>query len=83
MKRYLPIRIFSIRFGYGWWWGTHFFFFGKHSTAFAILPMSSHLRSCTYKNGAAIEDGKINSWDPERQREMKEDAERKHVKISD
>ena len=51
MKKYFPIRIFSIRFGYGWWWGTYFFFFGKHTTAFAIMPMSAHHGSCTYENG--------------------------------
>ena len=76
MKKYFPIRIFSIKFGYGWWWGSYFFFFGKHSTAFAILPMCSHLHSCTYKNGKGIEDGVIHSWHPERQKEKEEDAKR-------
>lgn len=50
MKKYRPIRIFSIRFGYGWWWGKYFFFIGKHSTAFAIMPMSFHHRQCEYMN---------------------------------
>ncbi len=71
MKKYFPIRIFSIRFGYGWWWGTYFFFFGKHATAFAIMPMSAHHGSCTYENGKAIEDGTTHSWHPERQAEKK------------
>ena len=71
MKKYFPIRIFSIRFGYGWWWGTYFFFFGKHATAFAIMPMSAHHGSCTYENGKAIEDGMTHSWHPERQAEKK------------
>lgn len=72
MKKYFPIRIFSIRFGYGWWWGTYFFFFGKHATAFAIMPMSAHHGSCTYENGKAIEDGDTLSWSPERQAEKEE-----------
>ncbi|MBR1500188.1 MAG: hypothetical protein IJ615_11295 [Bacteroidaceae bacterium] len=73
MEKYLPIRIFSIRYGYGWWLGSYFFFFGKHSTAFAILPMSAHHASCTYKNGKAIDDGTIHSWSDQRQREKQED----------
>lgn len=32
MKKYFPIKIFSIKYAYGWWWGSYFFFFGKHST---------------------------------------------------
>lgn len=80
MKKYLPIRIFSIRFGYGWWWGSYFFFFGKKSTAFAIMPMSSHYNSCTYENGKGIEDGTIASWSDERQREKQEDAFREYEK---
>lgn len=72
MKKYLPIRIFSIKFGYGWWWGKYFFFIGKHSTAFAIMPMCSHLHQCEYMSGKAIEDGDTLSWSPERQREKQE-----------
>lgn len=72
MKKYLPIRIFSIKYAYGWWWGKYFFFFGKHSTAFAIIPMCNHLHQCEYMNGKAIEDGDTLSWSPERQREKQE-----------
>lgn len=69
MKKYLPIKIFSIHFGYGWWLGSYFFFFGKHSTVFAIIPMSFHHHQCEYMNGNAIDDGDIFSWSPSRQRE--------------
>lgn len=69
MKKYFPIKIFSTRFGYGWWWGSYFYFFGKHSTAFAILPMSCHYHQCEYMNGNAIDEGDILSWSPSRQRE--------------
>lgn len=77
MRKYLPIRIFSIKFGYGWWLGKYFFFVGKHATAFAIMPMYTHLRYCTYKNGKGIEDGMCYSWSVERQMEMLEDKARK------
>lgn len=73
MRKYLPIRIFSIRFGYGWWLGKYFFFIGKHATEFAIMPMSSHFHQCTYENGKGIEDGDIMSWSKERQQEKEED----------
>ena len=72
MKKYFPIKIFSITFGYGWWWGKYFFFIGKHSTAFAIMPMCNHLHQCEYMNGKAIEYGDTLSWSPERQREKQE-----------
>lgn len=72
MKKYFPIKIFSIYFAYGWWWGKYFFFFGKHSTAFGIIPMYFHLHYCTYMNGKAIEHGDTLSWSPSRQREKNE-----------
>ena len=80
MKKYFPIRIFSIRFGYGWWWGSYFFFFGNKSTDFAILPMSSHYKSCTYQNGKGIENGTIASWSAARQRDKQEYAFREYEK---
>ena len=73
MRKYLPIRIFSIKFGYGWWLGKYFFFIGKHATSFAILPMCVHLEQCTYEHGKGIEDGDTLSWSDERQREKRED----------
>lgn len=72
MKKYFPIKIFSTHFAYGWWWGKYFFFIGKHSTAFAIMPMSFHHHQCEYMNGKAIEDGDTLSWSPERQQEKQE-----------
>lgn len=76
IKKYLPVRIFSIKFGYGWWWGSYFFFLCSHSTAFAILPMCAHLDQCTYENGKAIENGDTKSWSNQRQREYEEDKRR-------
>jgi hypothetical protein len=72
MRKYFPIKIFSVNYAYGWWWGSCFFFFGKRSTAFAILPMCDHLHQCVYMNGKAIEDGATHSWDTDRQREKGE-----------
>ena len=51
MKKYLPIKIFSMRLGYGWWLGSHFFFFKR--CAFAIMPSWLYLNSCTYQHGRA------------------------------
>ena len=76
MKKYLPIRIFSVKFGYGWWWGSYFFFIGKKSTAFAIVPMCSHYLYSTYKNGKSIEDGGTCSWSVVGQMEKIKDWER-------
>ena len=39
MKKYMPIRIHHLYYGYGYWWGSYFFFIDKHSTAFAIVPI--------------------------------------------
>ena len=70
MKKYKPIRIFSIKFGYGYWWGKYCYFIGKKATAFAIMPIWFHLGYCTYvSNNNAIENGMCSSWDEERQRE--------------
>ena len=33
-----PIRVFSLHFGRGWWWGRYFYFFKP----FAIVPMAKH-----------------------------------------
>ena len=41
MRKYKPIKVFSVHFGYGWWWGKHLFFF---KTCFAIVPMSFHYK---------------------------------------
>ena len=82
IKKYFPIRIFSIKYAYGWWWGSYFFFFGKHATAFAVMPMCNHFHSCTYENGKGIEDGTTESWSEERQREKEEDSENTGIKFS-
>ena len=74
MKKYFPIRIFSIRLGYGWWWGKYFFFFKKK--AFAIMPCWLHLHDCTYYHGKGIEDGDTCSWSKSRQHENIEDENR-------
>ena len=41
MRRYKPIKIFSVHFGPGWWWGKHLWFF---KICFAIVPMSFHVK---------------------------------------
>lgn len=71
MKKFKSIRIFSIRLGYGWWFGNYFYFLKKN--AFAIMPMWLHANSCTYKNGKAIENGDTASWSKSRKHEERED----------
>ena len=70
MKRYRPIKIHHIYFGYGYWWRDYFFFIGKHSTCFAIVPMAKEHGNAIYaSNGNAIERGDIMSWSKQRQNE--------------
>lgn len=69
LKKYKPIRIFDIHYGYGWWWKDYFFFFGHHSTSFGIMPMCFELYNATYANGKAINHGDTKSWSESRQRE--------------
>lgn len=68
MKKYKPIRIHHIFYGYGYWWGNYFFFIGKHSTCFAIVPMYRECLGATYaKNGHIIGHGDALSWSESRQ----------------
>lgn len=75
MRKFFPIRIFSIKFGYGWWWGNYFFFFGKYKAPFVAMPMSSHYTYCTFENGLAINNGDVDSWSPKVQRDKRQDEE--------
>lgn len=72
MKKYKPIRIHHLYYGYGYWWGSYFFFMGKHSTVFAIVPM---FRECHYamyaNNGNIIGNGDTLSWSESRQKELR------------
>ena len=71
MKKYKPIRIHHLFYGYGYWWGNYFFFIGKHSTGFAIVPMcGDHHRAIYANNGHAIENGDTLSWSKSRQKEL-------------
>lgn len=49
MRKYKPIKVFSLHFGEGWWWGKYLWFFNtRHpkfwQQCFAIVPMSRHVR---------------------------------------
>ena len=51
--------------------GVIFFFIGKHSTVFAIVPMSREHHSAIYANsGNIIDDGDTLSWSESRQKEL-------------
>lgn len=70
MSKYKPIKIFHIVYGYGYWWGSYFFFIGKHSVQFAIVPMAmEHLKAIYANNGRNIWHGDTLSWSESRQHE--------------
>lgn len=72
MKRYLPIRVHSDYFGYGYWWGDKCYFFGKKSTCFAIMPLSYIAdRLCYASNYKLVGNGDCDSWSEERQWQAK------------
>lgn len=74
MKRYKPIKIFHIKYGYGWWFGNYFFFIGKGSTMFGIMPMFMEFHCSEYvgkHEHFAILDGDTCSWSESRQKELK------------
>ena len=70
MKKYKPIKIFNIHYGYGYWWGKYCFFIGKHSTCFAIVPIWRECNNSIYaNNGKIIGHGDCLSWSANRRRE--------------
>ena len=71
MKKYKPIRIHHLYYGYGYWWGSYFFFIGKHSTVFSIMPMYIECHRAVYaNNGHIIGNGDTLSWSESRQKEL-------------
>ena len=71
MKKYMPIRIHHLYYGYGYWWGSYFFFIDKHSTAFAIVPMCMECQYAIYaNNGHIIGHGDTLSCSESRQKEL-------------
>lgn len=75
ISKFKPIRIFSIRYGYGWWWKDYFYFVGKGSVAFAIVPMCMYAMDVEYvfdKGGVIIGNGDTCSWSESRQKELSE-----------
>ena len=72
IKRYSPIRVHNIRFGYGYWWGEKVYFIGKRSTCFAIIPISYIVMDTIYaSNEEIVGHGDIASWSKNRQRESR------------
>ena len=69
MKKYKPIRIHHINYGYGYWWGSYFFFIGRQATCFAIVPMFMECDKTIYThNGLSVGRGDTLSWSASRQR---------------
>lgn len=57
MKKYLPMKIHSVYYGYCWWWGKKIFCKGGY-----IVPMSEHYPKCQTLYGKAIEPAYPESW---------------------
>ena len=72
IKRYLPIKVFSTYFGFGYWWGDKVYFIQKKSTCFAIVPISYICASLTYEsNFRIVGHGDAKSWSKDRQWERR------------
>lgn len=63
MKKYLPMKIHSIYYGYCWWWGKRIFCKGGY-----IVPMAAHYSKCQTLYGKAIEPVYTASWHESNQR---------------
>lgn len=75
ISKFKPIRIFCPEYGYGWWWKNYFYFVGKGSTAFAIVPMYRYCNGVEYafdKGGVIIGHGDTLSWSDSRQKQLAE-----------
>ena len=70
MKKYLPIKVHHIYFGYGWWWGSKVYFYDRIHGGLFIVPLA---KECTYmvqaRNGKTIGHGFVMSWKESRQME--------------
>ena len=64
LKRFLPIKVHSIKFGYGWWFGDKLFFFEKHWMPVNIMPICVEINNLIFDaNLKTIGHGDTNSWD--------------------
>lgn len=73
LKLYKPIKVHHLKFGFGWWFGKRVYFISKHSTTFAIVPLSFICTDSIYaSNGNIIGHGDCDSWSEIRQKENNE-----------
>lgn len=63
LKKYLPIKVHSIHYGYGWWFGDKVIFFEKHWIPFNIMHICFELKHLGFANGKSIDEGLTHSWD--------------------
>lgn len=63
MKRFKPIKVFHLNFGYGWWFGSKVFF-----PVFTIVPFWFVRENLEFvSTGKSISTGNNYSWSKERQ----------------
>lgn len=48
LKRFLPIKVHSIKFGYGWWFGDKLFFFEKHWMPVNIMTIATEIPNLVF-----------------------------------
>ena len=64
LKKYLPVKVFHIYYGYGWWYADKLFFFEKKTIPIIIVPVCMEFKKTTYVNGKNIGGG-THSWEAE------------------
>lgn len=63
LKRFLPIKVHSIKFGYGWWFSDKLFFFEKHWMPVNIVPICFDIKHLVFdSNLKTIGHGNAKSW---------------------
>jgi len=60
IKKYKPLKVFSIKYGYGYWFGEKVYFF---DLVFAIVPSYFLIGDITWASGKDIKHGRSKSWD--------------------
>lgn len=79
IKKYLPIRIHHIIYGYGYWFGARFYFWHKGPI---IVPMWNEHNNAVYSYSLErIERGCVDSWGDERSRERKKNMIKKRIRM--
>ena len=62
MKKFLPIKVHHVIFGYGIWWGCKVYYW-NNNYGFIVIPSSYCVGGMiVVKNGEKTTNGKLKSW---------------------